>query len=94
MSRLSLYQRIVRNAKRETGVSLSAEEASILADDDAIWMVADNDDQADELDRQAKREAKREAREARDREALARDQLQREESKERIRRRRLREGEA
>lgn len=46
MSR-SPYQRIVRAAKRGTGLRLSAEEASILGRDEAILGVAANEDAAE-----------------------------------------------
>jgi len=44
MKRLTAYQRIVRAAKRGTGARLTAAEVTLLAQDEAIRSVADQDD--------------------------------------------------
>lgn len=44
MRRLSAYQRIVRAAKRGTGLRLDADEVAKLAQDEAIRSIAEQDD--------------------------------------------------
>ncbi len=48
VKRLSPHQRIVRAAKRGTGVRFTAQEVDRLAEDHAIHQVATWDDMADE----------------------------------------------
>lgn len=47
--KLSPYQRIIRAARRSTGVHLSAEDVGILASDTAIKDRAGNDDEYEYL---------------------------------------------
>lgn len=46
--KLSPYQRIMRNAEKNVGVSLSPEEVMALANDSAIQQVAWDEDERDE----------------------------------------------
>ncbi len=53
--KLTPYQRIMRAARRCTGVRLSPDDVQALSMDDAISTVAYNDDEADEEERAADR---------------------------------------
>jgi hypothetical protein len=50
--KLSVYQRIMRNAKAKRGITLTANEVWALSKDDAISTVAANDDADDAAGRE------------------------------------------